>query len=248
MSSEVKKVFVRFKATGNAPILKQNTFRITASQKFQTVINFLRKELNYKATDPLASEEVELLEKAAAFSTAVDGVEEELNQMMEKAPDLMQPHLGSLERAKHLVSLAYTINSLLFNKLDGRYVFTQQLAKSSSCLDYLRTEGSVKGHPVRRELTRIKKYMDKIESITNPDQRKMKIDQDAAKRFVKHSIKVPPSGPDMEKEAENFLQSLAPEPAAAPEKANGAVKGKKRKDKDEGKSPSVAKKSKRTQN
>ncbi|KAI9343414.1 ubiquitin-like protein Atg12 [Zopfochytrium polystomum] len=47
------KVLVRFKATGSAPILKQTVFRITATQKFQTVISFLRKELNMPAADPL---------------------------------------------------------------------------------------------------------------------------------------------------------------------------------------------------
>lgn len=46
-------VVVRFKATGSAPILKQSFYKITASQKFQTVMNFLRKELNFKPQDPL---------------------------------------------------------------------------------------------------------------------------------------------------------------------------------------------------
>jgi ubiquitin-like protein ATG12 len=44
---------VRFRAIGNAPILKQNFYKITASNKFQAVIQFLRKELQYKAEDPL---------------------------------------------------------------------------------------------------------------------------------------------------------------------------------------------------
>lgn len=49
------KVVVRFRAIGNAPILKQNFYKITASNKFQAVILFLRKELNYKASDPLVN-------------------------------------------------------------------------------------------------------------------------------------------------------------------------------------------------
>ncbi|KAI9197485.1 ubiquitin-like protein Atg12, partial [Polychytrium aggregatum] len=44
-------VVVRLRATGNAPILKQNSFKITSSQKFQIVINFLRKELGFKPSD-----------------------------------------------------------------------------------------------------------------------------------------------------------------------------------------------------
>ncbi|KAF9514576.1 hypothetical protein BS47DRAFT_1328776 [Hydnum rufescens UP504] len=47
------KVIVRFRAVGNAPIMKQNYYKITASNPFQTVIQFLRKELGWKPTDPL---------------------------------------------------------------------------------------------------------------------------------------------------------------------------------------------------
>ncbi|THG93651.1 hypothetical protein EW026_g7643 [Hermanssonia centrifuga] len=47
------KVVVRFKAVGNAPIMRQNLYKITASNRFQAVIQFLRKELGWKAGDPL---------------------------------------------------------------------------------------------------------------------------------------------------------------------------------------------------
>ncbi|KNZ51933.1 hypothetical protein VP01_375g6 [Puccinia sorghi] len=46
-------VVVRFKATGSAPIMKQNFFKITSSNRFQAVIAFLRKELGLKPTDPV---------------------------------------------------------------------------------------------------------------------------------------------------------------------------------------------------
>jgi len=46
-------VVVRFKAVGNAPIMKQNFYKITAANRFQAVIQFLRKELGWKSTDPL---------------------------------------------------------------------------------------------------------------------------------------------------------------------------------------------------
>lgn len=46
-------VVVRFKAVGNAPIMKQNLYKITASNRFQAVIQFLRKELGWKAGDAL---------------------------------------------------------------------------------------------------------------------------------------------------------------------------------------------------
>ncbi|KAI9465823.1 putative ubiquitin-like modifier [Lactarius psammicola] len=47
------KVVVRFKAVGNAPIMKQNFFRVTVSNRFQAVIQFLRKELGWKTGEPL---------------------------------------------------------------------------------------------------------------------------------------------------------------------------------------------------
>ncbi|CDZ96738.1 apg12-domain-containing protein [Phaffia rhodozyma] len=47
------KVVVRFKAVGSAPIMKQNFYKITGSNRFQAVIQFLRKELNWKPNDPL---------------------------------------------------------------------------------------------------------------------------------------------------------------------------------------------------
>ncbi|KIJ47473.1 hypothetical protein M422DRAFT_59511 [Sphaerobolus stellatus SS14] len=50
---DTTKVVVRFKAVGNVPIMKSNFFRITAGNRFQAVIQFLRKELGLKATDPL---------------------------------------------------------------------------------------------------------------------------------------------------------------------------------------------------
>ncbi|GAA5883855.1 hypothetical protein JCM16303_007416 [Sporobolomyces ruberrimus] len=50
---DIAKIIVRFKATGNAPIMKQNLFKITASHKFQAVHGFLRSQLQLKPSDPL---------------------------------------------------------------------------------------------------------------------------------------------------------------------------------------------------
>lgn len=44
---------MRFKAIGGAPIMKQNLYRITASNRFQAVIQFLRKEIGWKPGDTL---------------------------------------------------------------------------------------------------------------------------------------------------------------------------------------------------
>ncbi|KAN0060016.1 Ubiquitin-like protein [Thecaphora frezii] len=63
---DASKVVVRFKAIGNAPIMKTNYFRITAFNRFQAVIQFLRKELNFKPSDSL------FLYINASFSPAPD--------------------------------------------------------------------------------------------------------------------------------------------------------------------------------
>ncbi|CAO1631962.1 unnamed protein product [Jaminaea pallidilutea] len=44
-AKDPSKIMVRFKAIGSAPIMKNNNFRVTAFNKFQAVILFLRKEL-----------------------------------------------------------------------------------------------------------------------------------------------------------------------------------------------------------
>ncbi|KAI8387035.1 ubiquitin-like protein Atg12 [Blakeslea trispora] len=63
------KVIVIFRAIGNAPILKQKIFKLTASNKFQTVIQFLRKQLRYQGSDPLASMKIK---SSIAFSPSPD--------------------------------------------------------------------------------------------------------------------------------------------------------------------------------
>ena len=44
---------IRFQPSPNAPVLKQKFYKITASNKFQAVIAFLRKELGWKPSDSL---------------------------------------------------------------------------------------------------------------------------------------------------------------------------------------------------
>ncbi|KAI3060950.1 hypothetical protein CBS147353_10167 [Aspergillus niger] len=45
------KVTVRFQPLPSAPILKNRVFKISASQKFETVVKFLRKKLDCKESD-----------------------------------------------------------------------------------------------------------------------------------------------------------------------------------------------------
>ncbi|RJE25916.1 hypothetical protein PHISCL_01758 [Aspergillus sclerotialis] len=48
---DIGKVTVRFQPLPGAPMLKNRVFKISASQKFETVVKFLRKKLDCKDTD-----------------------------------------------------------------------------------------------------------------------------------------------------------------------------------------------------
>lgn len=48
-------VVVRFKSIGSAPIMKNNVFKVTAGNRFQAVIVFLRSQLGLTQGDPLVS-------------------------------------------------------------------------------------------------------------------------------------------------------------------------------------------------
>ncbi|KAL1412128.1 Ubiquitin-like protein [Vanrija albida] len=52
-AKDAAKVVVRFKSIGAAPIMKNNVFKVTAGNKFQAVIVFLRGQLGVKAGDSL---------------------------------------------------------------------------------------------------------------------------------------------------------------------------------------------------
>lgn len=58
---------------------------------------------------------------------------------------------------------------------------------------YLRLHGvNAKEHPVFRELTRVKQYFGKIQALeTEPEQRTMTLDKEAAGRFIKHGLVCP---------------------------------------------------------
>lgn len=46
-----KKVNVRFKAVGSAPTLRTQLYKISATQRFETVVKFLRTRLRVQDTD-----------------------------------------------------------------------------------------------------------------------------------------------------------------------------------------------------
>ncbi|ANM64211.1 Ubiquitin-like protein Atg12 [Arabidopsis thaliana x Arabidopsis arenosa] len=44
--NSVQKIVVHLRATGGAPILKQSKFKVSGSDKFANVIDFLRRQLH----------------------------------------------------------------------------------------------------------------------------------------------------------------------------------------------------------
>lgn len=46
-------VKVQFKAVGSAPILKKTKFKVSASEPFAMVVNFLRRQLQLADSEPL---------------------------------------------------------------------------------------------------------------------------------------------------------------------------------------------------
>ncbi|KAI1827253.1 ubiquitin-like autophagy protein Apg12 [Xylaria intraflava] len=63
-----EKVFVRFKAVGSAPQLKNEIRKISATQKFETVVTYLRRILSLSPTDGL------FLYVNSAFAPALDEI------------------------------------------------------------------------------------------------------------------------------------------------------------------------------
>jgi ubiquitin-like protein ATG12 len=64
----------RHRAIGNAPIMKNNIFKISSNHKFQTVILFLKRELNLKSQDSI------YLYINSAFSPSPDEILKNLYQ------------------------------------------------------------------------------------------------------------------------------------------------------------------------
>lgn len=53
LSSTLLTVLIHFQAAGDAPILNQTKFKVSASHSFAVVAEFLRKQLRYKQKDSL---------------------------------------------------------------------------------------------------------------------------------------------------------------------------------------------------
>ncbi|KAI8916655.1 hypothetical protein DFJ77DRAFT_510088 [Powellomyces hirtus] len=92
-----------------------------------------------------------------------------LQPILERPLDQQLGKLEVFDRAKLDVLLAFALNSLVFV--------------------YLKTQGaSTKEHPVKRELDRVKEYFKKLKEAGGMNKNTMRLDRDAAKRFVTNSL------------------------------------------------------------
>ncbi|BEJ17774.1 hypothetical protein CspHIS471_0700420 [Cutaneotrichosporon sp. HIS471] len=108
------------------------------------------------------------------LNVSLDTIEAALAPLLARPLTETLEALGSIERAKLDVLLAFTVNNLVWM--------------------YLRMRGiEPDNHGVTKELDRVKGYYDKVrdaEDGTKPKTRN-RIDKDAAKRFITHSIGAP---------------------------------------------------------
>jgi ubiquitin-like protein ATG12 len=77
---EQEKVQVRFRPVGSAPQLRPEVRKVTATQKFETVVTFLRKQLAISPTDGL------FLYVNSAFAPALDEIVGNLHRVRRSFP------------------------------------------------------------------------------------------------------------------------------------------------------------------
>ncbi|XP_073484317.1 nuclear nucleic acid-binding protein C1D [Aquarana catesbeiana] len=125
------------------------------------------------ADGDLNSEEYpsEIHEYLLAFEKTVGSVDEMLTKMMSVPKSELLQKQDPIEQAKLDLVSAYTLSSMFWV--------------------YLITQGvNPKEHPVKDELERIRKYMNRVKEMT--DRKKAaKLDKGAAKRFIKHALSDP---------------------------------------------------------
>lgn len=118
-------VIVRFRAVGNAPIMKQNFYKITAQNRFQTVIQFLRKELGWKPTDPLVSIQISSrLILLGLHGSMNDGLSRQftyINMAFSPAPDDVVNNLfkvSTFTNSSHLETFTHSMNGSVSPPMD----------------------------------------------------------------------------------------------------------------------------------
>ncbi|KAH8102387.1 Sas10/Utp3/C1D family-domain-containing protein [Cristinia sonorae] len=114
--------------------------------------------------------EAKIRNKLKTLNDSLDELEEILEPLSDQTLPEILAGLEPLQQAKLQVDIPYVVYDLIFI--------------------YLKTRGiDPKTHPVIGELDRVRQYFEKIKKAEDePDNRKSRLDQAAANRFIKHAI------------------------------------------------------------
>ncbi|XP_028513178.1 nuclear nucleic acid-binding protein C1D [Exaiptasia diaphana] len=156
----------------------------------------------------------EVLQSLESFHEALGKVDDAFKPLLETSVEDIKDQLDPIECAKLDLVVAYAINSMFW-----MFLITQGI--------------DPKNHPVRQELDRIKKYMGKVKDAKEKKQASMRIDQGAAKRFVKSALWQPNS--EDKKECKDKTQetnvTTEEKPKVEKRKSEGRASNDKRKKK-----------------
>ena len=117
---------------------------------------------------------------------SIDDLEEALSSCIQNSLSDTANQLPLLDKAQLYVLITYAIESILFC-MPQHASYENDILKH---LAFLRLNGvDAKAHPVFRELTRIKQYFDKINTIESGNSKRENVlDKPAAGRFIKHAL------------------------------------------------------------
>ncbi|KAJ6601318.1 Sas10/Utp3/C1D family-domain-containing protein [Mycena vulgaris] len=117
----------------------------------------------------MTTETTKLKAKIDSLTSSLSDLESTLAPLFAQSLPETTVALTPIEQAKLQTLLPYLVYDLIFI--------------------YLKSKGiDPKSHPVIGELTRVRKYFDKISSAENPETRRAPLDKAAATRFIKHAI------------------------------------------------------------
>ena len=136
-------------------------------------------------------EAADILPLLEQFDDDVDDVEEAISPLLQRSVAETSKKLPVLDKAKLHVLATYALEALIFCMLflPGS-AFWLDLAFAHIFKAYLRLHGvDARQHLVYRELARVRQYFEKIKALeTEPEQRTMTLDKQAAGRFIKHGL------------------------------------------------------------
>jgi len=130
----------------------------------------LKFNMSIKGRDGIL-EEQELGDSVAALDETLKSIEAHLTSFFAVPLEEQIQNLDSHEIAKLNIVMAYSINTLFYI--------------------YLKTQGvSPVNHPVKKELERIKSYIKKMKELSEKKKQEstLRLNVDAAQRFIKHSL------------------------------------------------------------